>query len=46
VTAKTSLTMGNIEMYVIETWIKKKKTFLGPFIYFIRKINIGTLSVK
>jgi len=37
--------MGNIEMYVIETWIEKKN-FLGSFIYFIKKINISTLSVK
>ena len=37
----------NIDMYVIETWIeKKKKNSLGPFIYFIRKINISALSVK
>jgi hypothetical protein len=24
---------ANIDMYVIETWIEKNKTFLGSFIY-------------
>jgi len=37
---------ANIDMYVIETWIEKNKTFLRSFIYFIRKINISTVSVK